>query len=166
MNAQLELLTDLNSKNFENKNQKQVFNPQNLEIKQLQSDLNILKEIDFKYFKEMDPDEEFLNETNLEIENIENELLELSSIIEITGELVFIDQQQLDTVEKDITILEQNLDLSKSNNHIDSKNKIIGGIILGGILFGGIGAVFGIIPGVIAMGLGSGSAGAIGYFMN
>lgn len=145
-----------------------IMNP---DVESLKSDLHILKEINIQNFKELDTDYELLLETNLEIENIEKELLALNSVNEIVGELVFMDQEKINLVDTQITLAQQNLEttipilseVSNSNSGI-TKLKIMGGVILGGTLLGGVGALFGIVPCIVAVGIGSGTGGLVGYF--
>jgi len=120
-----------------------------------------------------DVDKAIIDETNMLLEYLEKDMVALSEITLIINENIMIDKEKLDKIEENvieidntisetIPILEKVIEIKEQ---IDDKYKIIkivGGAIIGGGLCGGIGFVFGIIPGIVGLGLGTSSGvGAI-----
>jgi len=120
-----------------------------------------------------DVDKAIIDETNMLLEYLEKDMVALSEITLIINENIMIDKEKLDKIEENvieidntisetIPILEKVIEIKEQ---IDDKYKIIkivGGAIIGGGLCGGIGFVFGIIPGIVGIGLGTSSGvGAI-----
>lgn len=104
---------------------------------------------------------------------MEKDLLELEEIFKLSYELVLIDNENIDHVEEEVKETNNNIEVADENiveakiiKNSSNGIKIIGGIAIGGILCGGVGAIFGIVPGIIGMSIGGGLGGGTLYFVD
>lgn len=132
---------------------------------ELNNDLNILKSMKLEY-----PDNEIIKETNLQLKEIEQGLMNIKELMKMTENIIVKDGENLNKIEtnvesSDVLIEDLNeiIQISYNNNH--TTYKVVGGVIIGGLVCGGIGSIFGIIPGLICASVGSGSGCLVGYFI-
>ena len=145
-----------------------------MSINELEKDLQILKSINLEEFKELNLDENLIDENNKNIKLIENDLQDLSESFKMLLELAHKDQDNLNNIEdntekvyeqvKDSDEILKYVQKNKIYN-IKNKIKIIAGVTIGGLLFGGVGSIFGIIPAIVGTGVGTGTGGLFSYFV-
>lgn len=120
-------------------------------IHKMDEDLQLLKEINDSRVDVI--------RTN-EIIQIEKELMDLKETLEIMEKIIVSDGHKLDKIEHNI--INSTQCIKKTNRIIMEYDKpklnlikIIGGATLGGIVLGGIGSIFGTIPTIIGIGIGT-----------
>lgn len=115
-----------------------------------------------------------IDERNKEIKKLEEEFTNLRDSMQLLSVLLVEQGENLDISENNlektaIELNEANIILEKIPDKKETlvKNiKIVSSIIVGGLVLGGVGSVFGIIPGIIGLGLGSGSGAVISIVSN
>lgn len=115
-----------------------------------------------------------IDERNKEIKKLEEEFTDLRDSMQLLSVLLVEQGENLDISENNlektaIELNEANIILEKIPDKKETlvKNiKIVSSIIIGGLVLGGVGSVFGIIPGIIGLGLGSGSGAVISIVSN
>ena len=124
-------------------------------------------------FQEFDVDENIINETNKEIKEIEQDLLDIYESMRILNELTNWDTEKIETVELKVNDADLHIKnaLDQLNDAIDEYNKAnekwtviktVGGATVGAVI-GGVGFVFGAIPGSIIFTLATATGATTGY---
>jgi rRNA maturation endonuclease Nob1 len=143
-------------------------------INDLHKEVMMLKELNSIMFKETNPDEEIIKETNKQLKEIEQELAGLKELMESMNEMIVLDGEKLDQAEENVVNADQTIEETlpilettiKEIKEIENKYtvlRVVGGAVVGGVLFGGVGSVFGIIPGLVCTIVGTGGGTAAGY---
>ena len=143
------------------------------DLDSLSKDIMILKTMNYDS-SNMDVDQAIIKETNTKLLEIERDFNDLCDAVKIMNELIGLDQEKLDYAESNLVevdntiletlpILEEAYELKNKMKNKYLTVKIISGATIGGIVIGSIGSVFGIIPGIIGLSVGTGSGGLIGY---
>lgn len=115
-------------------------------------------------------DDILIEETNKELIKLEQELNSLKELSEIVVENIDLQEKPLDKVEENVESANINVinTIEKfeiiESHYISTNAKIIGGTIIGGLLLGGVGSLFGIIPAIAGLGIGSGTGYFTSYF--
>lgn len=118
-------------------------------------------------------DNAIIEETNMLLENLQQDMLALSEIHLIINENIVLDGEKLDKIEENVIEVDKTIEetLPLLEEVIELKDnytfaKIAGGVVVGGTLCGGVGVIFGVVPGIIGLGLGGGGGGVIAYVVN
>ena len=133
------------------------------------NEMNIINQL-----QSIDVDKAIIEETNLKLEELQKDFVDLCDALKMLNGLALIDEEKLEEIEENVIqtdtiisdtlpILEQAIELKEDADNMYTTFKVVGGVMIGGIVCGGIGAIFGIVPAIIGVGIGSGSGGAVGY---
>ena len=137
--------------------------------KELYKEFAMLQELNLE-MRATTVDEEIIKETNDQLDKIKRELIELQELMVSVNELIVLDGEKLDQAEENIIVADELItdtipileEIKEINNNYDTI-KTVGGALLGGVVLGGVGSIFGIIPGVVCVGIGTGGGAIAGY---
>lgn len=129
--------------------------------------------IDNQLFDDKTTDQ-IIEERNKEIKSLEQDIIALNDSMIILATLLNEQGDELKIAEmnveqSEITMIET---VAILENIPDKKDtvintvKVISGIVIGGTIVGSIGSIFGILPAIIGVGLGSGTGGIVAYISN
>ena len=134
--------------------------------------IDVVQELQFnKGFSIYTLDDELSNDLDSKIKMYQ-ELADLKDCMNTFSQIVLRDGETLNKIEDKVqkindeiqtTVIELKNVEQNINSDFISKLKIIGGVAAGGLLFGGIGGIFGLVPALIGLGVGSGTGGLISY---
>ena len=115
-----------------------------------------------------------IKERNNEIKNLEKDLIDLHDSMTILSTMLNEQGEELNIAEINVenTVITTNEAVIILENIPDKQTtlvknlKIVGAATVGGVLLGGIGSIFGIIPALIGVGVGTSGGGIVGYISN
>jgi hypothetical protein len=119
-------------------------------------------------------DKAIADEINFLLEELKEDMIAINEISLIINEKLAIDNDKLEMIEDNLEITDDNIEEAiplleetiELKENVDKKYVIItvvSGIVVGGGICSGIGALFGVAPALIGLGLGAGSGGTVGY---